>query len=323
MLSGIQPMTSNSAISLDRISFRYADRSALDEVSFDVMPGELFALVGPNGGGKTTLFRLLATLIPLQQGKITVMGSDLASAAAAVRRSLGVVFQAPSLDKKLTVRENLLHQGHLYGLRGAELKNRSEVMLAQLGISDRASDLVETLSGGLRRRVELAKGLLHHPQILLLDEPTTGLDPGARSDLWHYLGTLRDSQGLTIFLTTHLLEEAERADRVAILDRGHLVALDTPSALRDTLSGDTITIETEEPAALAADITERFAVPAQVVGQSVRLSLEEGARFVPQLSEAFASRIQSITLGRPTLEDVFIERTGHRFWQNEAVGAES
>ncbi len=312
-------MNPATSISFNQISFRYPNRTALDEVTFQVATGELFALVGPNGGGKTTLFRLLATLIPLQTGTITLCGSDIQQHAARVRQMLGVVFQAASLDKKLTVRENLMHQGHLYGLRGTPLRQRSESMLTQLGIMDRANDRVETLSGGLRRRVELAKGLLHRPQVLLLDEPTTGLDPGARSDLWQYLANLRDSQGITIFLTTHLLEEAERADRVAILDRGKLVAMDTPAALRETLAGDTITIETDNPASLAHRIQSQFQVDAQVVGATVRLTLEQGHRLVPQLSEAFAGEIQSLTLGRATLEDVFIERTGHRFWQSESA----
>ena len=196
---------------------KYA-RQAIDNLELTIEPGEIFAFLGPNGGGKTTLFRLLSTLIPLQQGRVEILGFDLgrASGRQSAQR-IGVVFQAPSLDKKLTVAENIRHQGHLYGLSGRELESRQDEMLGRLGLADRRSERIETLSGGLRRRVELAKGMLHRPRLLLLDEPSTGLDPGARSDLWNYLREVRDADGVTVVLTTHLLEEADRADRIAIL----------------------------------------------------------------------------------------------------------
>lgn len=187
-------------------------------------------------------------------------------------------------------------------------------MLARLGLSDRRNELVETLSGGMRRRVELAKGMLHEPELLLLDEPSTGLDPGARSDLWDYLRQVRAEDGVTVVLTTHLLEEAEKADRLAILNAGSLVALDTPDALRASVGGDSLTIESDQPEALAAAIRERFAYPAAVVDGSVRLERPDAPQLVAQFFAAFPGRIQSITLGKPTLEDVFIARTGHRFW---------
>jgi ABC-2 type transport system ATP-binding protein len=264
---------------------------------------------------------LLSTLIPLQQGEAEILGRDVRRETAAVRSSIGVVFQAPSLDKKLTVSENLRHQGHLYGLSGPALVAREREMLAQLGIADRARDWVETLSGGLRRRVELAKGLIHGPRLLLLDEPSTGLDPGARSDLWSYLRTLRAEQGVTVVLTTHLLEEADKADRIAILHEGRLVALDAPDALRATVGGDSITIRAAQPAALAVAITERFACEPSVIDGTVRLEQSDGHQWIARLVDAFGGEIESITLGKPTLEDVFIARTGHRFWQ--ATDAES
>jgi ABC-2 type transport system ATP-binding protein len=240
-----------------------------------------------------------------------------------VRERIGVVFQAPSLDKKLTVAENLRHHGRLYGLRGSELEARAAEMLDRLGLADRRGALVEELSGGLRRRVELAKGLLHGPQLLLLDEPSTGLDPAARSDLWQYLELVRSRDGVTVVLTTHLLEEAERADRLAILDRGRLVALDTPAALRASIGGDSILIEADDPADVAAEIERRFGLAARVVGHTVRLELPEGHRRVGELAEALGPRLRSITCGRPTLEDVFIARTGHRFWQNAEERADA
>ncbi|HXT58252.1 MAG TPA: ABC transporter ATP-binding protein [Pirellulales bacterium] len=314
-------MNASAAISVSRLVHRYGERTALAGLDLQVDRGEVFALLGPNGGGKTTLFRLLSTLIPLQQGEIRVLGYDVARQTAAVRERIGVVFQAPSLDKKLTVAENLRHQGHLYGMSGGALRSRQEEMLARLGLADRRRELVETLSGGMRRRVELAKGMLHSPQLLLLDEPSTGLDPGARSDLWDYLRQVRERDGVTVVLTTHLLEEAEKADRLAILNAGSLVALDTPEALRASVGGDSLTIETDEPESLAAAIHARFEYAAAVVDGSVRLERHDAPQLVARLLEAFPGRIHSITLGKPTLEDVFIARTGHRFWREREEAA--
>jgi len=309
-------MVHTSAIDIDHVVFRYGDRVAVNDLCLRMPPGIIFALLGPNGGGKTTLFRLLSTLIPLQSGNISILGLNITENANAVRHAIGVVFQAPSLDKKLTVHENLRHQSRLYGLRPPIARQRENEMLHRLGIEDRVGHLVETLSGGLRRRVELAKGLLHNPRVLLLDEPSTGLDPGARSDLWDYLGQLRDEDGVTIMLTTHLLEEAERADRIGILHAGNLVAEGTPHDLRATVGGNSITIETEDPDELASLITDRFDLQSRVLGTTVRLEQPDGHRWITQLVEAFPGKIQAVTLGKPTLEDVFIDRTGHRFWSD-------
>lgn len=312
-----------SAVEIAGVSHRYGERLALDGVSFDVRRGEIFGLLGPNGGGKTTLFRLLSTLIPLQAGAIRVLGADVGREVDRVRRTIGVVFQAPSLDKKLSVVENLRHQGHLYALRGRDLETRIEEMLARLRLTDRRRDLVETLSGGLRRRVELAKGMLHDPRVLILDEPSTGLDPGARADLWEYLRLVRKEQGTTVVLTTHLLEEADKADRLAILDRGKLVALDTPDALRATVGGDSLTIETDDPERLIAGLAERFGFAARRIDDAVRIEQADGHRWVAQVVEAFPGAVKSVTLGKPTLEDVFINRTGHRFLSEDVVAAAS
>ena len=303
-----------AAISVRRVSHRYGERLAVDDLSLDVAVGEVFAFLGPNGSGKTTLFRLLSTLIPVQTGEIEILGHDLARDAVSVRRQMGVVFQSPSLDKKLTVAENLHHQGRLYGLSSSDLATRKSELLAAVGLSDRAGDLVETLSGGMRRRVELAKSMLHRPRLLLLDEPSTGLDPGARSDLWQYLAHVRQRDGTTIVLTTHLLDEADRVDRIAIMHEGRLAALGEPAALRAELGGDAITIQTERPEPLAAGIRDRFACEALAVDGAVRLEQPDGHQWIPRLVEAFPSEIQSITLGKPTLEHVFIARTGHRFF---------
>jgi ABC-2 type transport system ATP-binding protein len=302
------------------LSHRYGERLALDSLSLEIVEGEAFVFLGPNGSGKTTLFRVLSTLVAPQSGEVEILGRRLPAEAAVVRASIGVAFQAPSLDKKLTVAENLRYQAALYGLSGIEARQRSAEMLTQLGVQDRAGDLVETLSGGLRRRVELAKTLLHRPRLLLLDEPSTGLDPGARSDLWRYLRRLREEMEVTIVLTTHLLEEADRADRIAILNEGKLVALDTPEALRASVGGDSITIETDDPAGLRDEIRNRLDAPAAIVDGAVRLEMPDGHQWIARLMESFPDRIRAIRLGKPTLEDVFIEKTGHRFWMGEREG---
>jgi ABC-2 type transport system ATP-binding protein len=312
-------MSAESAIDVSAVSHRYGSRTAVDVLSLSVASGEIFVFLGPNGSGKTTLFRVLSTLIPLQSGEITVLGYSLRTNAVAIRSRLGVVFQAPSLDKKLTVAENLHHQGKLYGLNGASLRNRCDEMLTALGIADRAGEVTEKLSGGMRRRVELAKGLLHRPQLLLLDEPSTGLDPGARSDLWKYLQQIRTTDGVTIVLTTHLLEEADRADRIAIMHEGHLAALDTPAALQASVGGDSITIRTEHTTQLANAIRAKFACEVIVLENTVRLEQPDGHLWIAKLVEAFPREIETITLGKPTLEDVFIDRTGHRFWNQEST----
>lgn len=307
-------MSSTSAISVQGLSHWYGSRQALQDVGFDVASGGIFGLLGPNGGGKTTLFRVLATLLPVQQGHVQLLDIDIAREPSRVRAVVGVTFQSPSLDRKLTVRENLVSQGYLYGFSGAILRTRIETLLDRLGLADRARDRAESLSGGLARRVEIAKGLLHDPQVLLLDEPSTGLDPGARLDLWRYLRLLRDEAGVTILVTTHLLEEAEHCDKLAILDSGRLVALGTPAELRGEIGGDCLTIQTSSSDDLARRITERFQVASRPVGGQIRIEVDRGHEFIGQLVEAFGPEISSVALGKPTLEDVFIQRTGHKFW---------
>jgi ABC-2 type transport system ATP-binding protein len=308
-------------IEVDNLRHDYDGRTALDGVSFFVDHAEIFGLLGPNGSGKTTMFRILSTLMLPSSGRAVIMGHDAARDPNGLRREIGVVFQASSIDVKLTATENLRHVGHLYGLRGKSLEARVAEMLARVGLADRARDKVETFSGGMQRRIELAKGLLHHPSLLLLDEPTTGLDPGARRDLWQYLAVLRDEERVTVIVTTHLMEEAERCDRLAILSHGKLVALGTPAELKREIGGDVIMLESRnDAAALAANIYNRFALEAQVIEGKVRLEKEQGHRFVAEVMDAFPGEIESISVSRPNLEDVFIRRTGHRFWSemNEA-----
>ena len=311
----VERVSTAPVISVQNLVHRYENRTALNGVSFDVRPAELFGLLGPNGSGKTTIFRILSTLMIPTAGRAVVMGCDAAQDPAALRRQIGVVFQAKSVDPKLTAYENLWHQGHLYGLRGAALKKRVGEILARVGLADRAKERVETFSGGMQRRIELAKGLLHHPGVLLLDEPTTGLDPGARRDLWQYLQILRDEEHVSVLVTTHLMEEAERCDRLAIMNEGNLVALGTPSALKSEIGGDVILLDAAQDANILAErVRSRFNVEATVLGSQVRIEKEGGYRFVPDVVEAFPGEIQAVSVSKPALEDVFIDRTGHKFW---------
>jgi ABC-2 type transport system ATP-binding protein len=315
----VEQTSSTPVISVQDLIHRYENRTALNGISFDVRPAELFGLLGPNGSGKTTLFRILSTLMIPTAGRTLVMGQDPAQDPSSVRRLIGVVFQAQSVDPKLTAYENLWHQGHLYGLRGAMLKKRVTEILDRVGLADRAKERVETFSGGMQRRIELAKGLLHHPGVLLLDEPTTGLDPGARRDLWQYLQRLRDEEHVSVLVTTHLMEEAERCDRLAILNEGNLVALGTPAELKSEIGGDVIILEATRDAALLAErMRGRFLVETTVLENQVRIERENGHRFVTDVVEAFPGEIEGISVSKPALEDVFIRRTGHKFWSETA-----
>lgn len=293
------------SVEVSALSHRYGDRVALEEVSFSVRSGEIFALAGPNGSGKTTLFRILATALAPSGGTARVAGVDL-SDPARLRRRIGVVFQTPALDPKLTARENLLHHGWLYGLRGRPLRLRAAEWLERFRLADRADERVETLSGGLRRRVELAKALLHEPQVLLLDEPSGSLDPGARRDLRDHLRALR---GVTVLLTTHLMDEAEGCDRLGILHRGRLVALGAPAELRAQVGGDVVTVRARDAARLAAALRERFGVAAEASDGVVRFTRERGHEFVAALYEVFRDAIEAVTVARPSLEDVFHLKT--------------
>jgi ABC-2 type transport system ATP-binding protein len=244
---------------------------------------------------------------------VRLLGLDAVVQASAVRARIGVVFQQPSLDARLTVFENLRHQGHLHGLRGQLLAGRMDEALVMMGLTDRAHDRVDVLSGGLQRRVELAKSLLHRPEILIFDEPCTGLDPGARRAFWDDLDVLRKAAGTTLVLTTHFMEEAERCDRVGILDEGQLIAQGTPDALKRTVGSEMITLEAKDPEALQLQVEKVVGSNAQVVDGQVRVACDDGQKLLAQLYPGLMERVEAITLSRPTLEDVFVLRTGHGF----------
>jgi ABC-2 type transport system ATP-binding protein len=297
-------------IQVQNLTHRYGSRVALSNVGFEVKKGEIFGLLGPNGGGKSTLFRILSTMMVPTEGRATIAGHDVEREPALVRRHVGVVFQTQSLDKALTVAENLRAQGHLHGLSGAVLRQRMEHSMERLGLADRRNDLVETLSGGLRRRVEIAKALLHRPQVLLMDEASTGLDPSARRDLSRHVESLREGEGVTILLTTHILEEADRCDRLVLLHQGGIVAQGTPAELRARIGGDVVVLDTADPASLAAGIAQRFGLQPAVRDGEVRVELENGHRFIAEVVEAFPGAVNSVGLHKPTLEDVFVRQTG-------------
>ena len=290
----------------------YDGHVALDGVSLSARSGEIFALLGPNGSGKTTLFRLLCTLLPVQRGRIQVGGVDSAQNPLAVRGQIGIVFQSPSLDKKLTVDENIACQAALYGIRGQEFERRRDQLLSKLNLADRRGDYCESLSGGLKRRVELAKGMLHHPRLLLLDEPSTGLDPAARLDLWSAIRTMADD-GMAILLTTHLLEEADKADRVAIMAAGKIIAEGSPQSLRMEMGEGVVTVVATDVERVELLIRDELGLQPQRVQHQLRIQSDQAAALVPVLAERLGDLAQSISIGRPSLEDVFIAQTGHRF----------
>jgi ABC-2 type transport system ATP-binding protein len=300
-------------IEVENLSHAYQQRQALDNVSFDVSCGEIFGLLGPNGSGKTTLFRILSTLMPIMSGTVRILGHDLATEVKAIRNLLGVVFQHPGLDAKLTVVENLRHHGHLYGLAGKTLRHRISELLERFGVSDRATDRVEVLSGGLQRRVEIAKALLHSPRVLLLDEPTSGLDVAVRRQLSEYLGMLAETEDILVLLTTHLLDDAEVCNRVGILDAGKLVALGEPDELKTQVGGDVILIESADNETLGTAIAERFGVSTVFTDNQLRVECQRGHEFVRDVVAAFPDEIQSVRFGKPTLADVFVKLTGNPF----------
>lgn len=306
-------MSAQNVVDIENLVRFYGERKALAGISFQVRQGDIFGLLGPNGGGKTTLFRILSTLLLPSSGTAKVFGIDVAQQPHEARRRIGVVFQSSSVDAKLTAAENLRHQGHLYGMRGKSLEARMNEVMARLGVESRKDDLIETLSGGLRRRVELAKGLLHRPGLLILDEPTTGLDPGVRAELWDYLNQLRTQDGTTILVTTHLLEEAEKCDQLAILNRGQLVASGSPDELKNSVGGEVVSLQSRVAEKLQAGLKQRFSLDASVFGQRLRFEHKQGHEIIPQLMDAFPGEIDSLTVGKPTLEDVFIRKTGQRF----------
>lgn len=304
------------SISIESVSYSYGKITALNSVSFSVEKAEIFGLVGPNGGGKSTLFKILSTLLLPQAGNIRILDFKLPEKASEVRQKIGVVFQSAALDRKLTVEENLVYQSYLYGLRGRTHEIKMNGLLEQVGLLSRKKEIVSSLSGGLQRRVEIIKAMLHDPSILILDEPSTGLDPLIRKDFWEFLLLLRNEKKVTILLTTHLLDEADRCDRIALLDRGSLVALGNPEELKEELGGDIISIRSRKPEKLKNEIQSKFNVSVSRMDGSLRIETNANESLVADIVSSFHDDVDSVTLGKPTLEDLFIKKTGHQYMES-------
>jgi len=298
---------------------RFGAIEAVQGVSFEVAAGEVFGFLGPNGAGKTTTINLLCTLLRPSAGSATVNGFDIVRQRSDVRRSIGLVFQAPTLDEALTAEQNLRFHAYAYGVPADVRERRIDELLAFVELADRRRSRVRTFSGGMRRRLEIARGLLHHPRVLFLDEPTLGLDPQTRRRIWEYLAELRDHEQLTIFLTTHYLDEAERADRIAVIDHGRIVALDTPTALKSAVGGDQITVTTPDTAAAARELGERYGLNPAVSDDTVSFQVPAGEAFLPEFVRTFGQPMEAIGLRRPTLDDVFLQLTGREIRDAEAT----
>jgi len=293
---------------------------AVKSVSFELAAGEIFGFLGPNGAGKTTTINMLCTLLTPTEGEATVNGFDVVGQRSDVRRSIGLVFQQPTLDEYLTAIQNLRFHGYAYGIPAAVRERRMRELLEMVELWDRRDSDVRTYSGGMKRRLEIARGLLHHPRVLFLDEPTLGLDPQTRRRIWQYLLDLRQGEGLTIFMTTHYMDEAEYCDRIAIIDHGSIVGLDTPAALKDRVGGDLITIKAPDGAAAAAEIRTRYGIEPQLADDAIRFHVPQGETFLPEFVRSFGQPLESIGLSRPTLDDVFLTLTGHEIRDEEVSG---
>ena len=297
--------------------------TAVRGVSFEVAPGEVFGFLGPNGAGKTTTISVLCTLLKPTSGVVRVGGYDVVRQATEVRHSIGLIFQDPTLDSQLTAQENLDFHAFAYDVPRAEARARGEHLLKLVDLWDRRNDQVKAFSGGMKRRLEIVRGLLHRPRVLFLDEPTQGLDPQTRSLIWKYLLGLRDTDGITLFMTTHYMDEAEYCDRIAIIDHGSIVAIDTPANLKAMVGGDVVVLRTSDNALALREIEAQFDKTATEHGTELRLEVERGDEFVPELVRSITPRVESISVNRPTLDDVFIKLTGRAIREQEASGVDA
>ncbi len=306
---------SQNAVEITRLTHRYGDRTALKDISLRIAEREMFGLLGPNGGGKTTLLRILATLIEPTAGSVHMMGVDVRKQPHQTRRRVGIVFQEVALDDELRVGENLMAHAALHGLTRAQARARIAELLPLLELEGRERDRVGKLSGGLKRRVDLLRGLLHAPPVLLLDEPTSGLDPGARLAFWDLMDRVRRKEGITLLLATHTMDEAARCDRLAIIDEGHLMASGSPEELTAELGSETLWIETADPRSLASSIHAQLGIRARILGSHLQISHANAHELLPSLYQLHGDSILSATVRRPTLEDVFMVHTG-RFMED-------
>jgi ABC-2 type transport system ATP-binding protein len=307
-------------IEVKRLAKRFDGLVAVDHVSFTVSKGEIFGFLGPNGAGKSTTISMLATILTPSEGDATISGFSVRRQRNDVRRSIGLVFQDPSLDNRLTAEENLRFHARLYGVPKHDYLRRMEEVLRLVDLWDRRRDIVETFSGGMKRRLEIARGLIHYPDVLFLDEPTIGLDPHTRALLWDYVLKLKHDRAMTIFMTTHYMDEAEYCDRIAIMDRGKIVALDTPAHLKQQLGGDIIRIESNEKDTLKKELEQKYGATVRQDGNALQFEIADGARFLPRLFAEVQTKIEAVELRQPTLDDVFLSLTGRAIQKEEDKG---
>jgi ABC-2 type transport system ATP-binding protein len=303
-------------IQVENLVKKFGAVTAIENIQLNVESGQIFGFLGPNGAGKSTTIKILATLMAPTAGRALVAGFDVVENPTEVRRNIGIVFQDQTLDDRLTAEENLWFHAMLYDMPAKTLKERSTAMLQVVDLIDRRDAVVKTFSGGMKRRLEIARGLLHQPKLLFLDEPTIGLDPQTRNAIWQHVKTLRDQEGTTIFMTTHYMEEAEHCNNIAIIDHGKLQAVDSPVMLKRRMGGDTVIVTGDE--SLAADIKRIYNVDVQNIGDEVHFQMAGGAEFVPRLVAEFGGRIKSIQVKQPSLEDVFLRLTGRTMREDEA-----
>jgi ABC-2 type transport system ATP-binding protein len=312
-------MSTSTAITAEKLVKSYGDLEAVKGIDLEVEAGEAFGFLGPNGAGKSTTINVFCTLLRPTGGRATVAGLDVVQHPDEVRASIGLVFQDPSLDDQLTARENLEFHAFVYDVPAGERKRRTAEVLEMVDLTDRAGSLVKTFSGGMKRRLEIARGVLHTPHVLFLDEPTLGLDPQTRRHIWAYLEELRHREGITIFMTTHYMDEAEFCDRIAIIDEGRIQAVGTPDELKALVGGDVVTVSTGDDATAAAEIRSIFGLEPLVDGGALRIEVPDGAAFVPQLVRETTVPVNSVSFHRPSLDDVFVKLTG-RAIREEGAG---
>jgi ABC-2 type transport system ATP-binding protein len=311
-------------IEVKNLTKKFDKVTAVDGVSFEVKKGEIFGFLGPNGAGKSTTISILATLVEPTSGEARINSFDVTKNRNDVRKSIGLVFQDPSLDDRLTAEENLHFHARLYDVPTKEYKKRVEEVLELVELKDRCNDLVRTYSGGMKRRLEIARGLIHYPAVLFLDEPTIGLDPQTRSHLWEYILRLKREKAMTIFMTTHYMNEAEYCDRIAVIDRGKIVALDTPANLKKNIGGDIIRMKSREKEKLRKEIKEKYSLEAKNgEGDMIQIEVENADTFMPRLFNELDSKIESIEMRRPTLDDVFLSLTGRMIREEHASGKDA
>ena len=308
---------SDNIIQVDNLVKKFGQLVAVDHISFNVAPGEIFGFLGPNGAGKTTTINILCTLARPTSGKATLNGFDVVHQQNQVRHSIGLVFQDSSLDDRLTGMHNLNIHAMVYNVPATVRAQRIEQVLKMVDLWDKRNNFVNTYSGGMKRRLELARGLLHYPRVLFLDEPTLGLDPQTRNHIWEYVLNLQKQEGTTVFLTTHYMDEAEKASRIAIIDHGKMVALDTPAKLKQMVGKDIVTVRTDDNKKAAEEIKLRYQTEARPDGDQLTFAIEKGEEFLPVFLREFGVNIASISLRRPTLEDVFLKLTGREIREQD------